>query len=360
MSQQLSPGVYYRYSKSSAFYQNTKKSFFSDNDALLERVCRQNALYASQPARTACKLCQACLPAATDFTSHGIGYTFCTNCSHLNGNHEDTRSFIEQLYIADAGREYSNNYIDDNFVQRTRDIYVPKIDFLLESLPPVAHRLLDVGCGGGYLVYAALLRGLPASGIDVSQSMIDFGNRQIAHFANTSPLRYVDERAFYQSVVTSDADIISAIGVIEHLREPQELFKAFAATKATHLYYSVPMFSFSVILENIFREIFPRHLSGGHTHLFTEDSLRTMNSLIGVTPVAEWRFGTDVTDLYRSALTSLRKKNVSSRLIEKFEAGFVASIDALQAVLDRDHFCSEIHCVTRKTLVSASNERRIP
>jgi SAM-dependent methyltransferase len=359
MFEQPSPQVYYRYSKSSAFYQNTKKSFFSDNDALLARASRQNRLYASQPLRTHCKLCQAPLP-ATDFTSHGIGYTFCTSCSHLNGNHQDTSAFVEQLYIADAGREYSDNYIDDNFVQRTQDIYVPKIEFLLESVPPGPHRLLDVGCGAGYLVYAGLLRGLSASGIDVAHAMIDFGNRQIAHFADSSPLRYVDERAFYESIVTCKADIISAIGVIEHLREPHEFFKAFAASRASHLYYSVPMFSFSVILENVFPEVFPRHLSGGHTHLFTEDSLRRMNSLIGVQPVAEWRFGTDFTDLYRSVLISLGKNGVSQRLIRNFEGGFGASIDELQAVLDGKHFCSEIHCVTRKIGERASNERRAP
>lgn len=354
MSDEPEPQVSYKYSKSSAFYQSTKKSFFSDNDALLERASRQNALYASQPTRTHCKLCHARLPPASDFNSHGIGYTFCPHCTHLNGNHEDTRAFIEHLYIADAGREYSREYVDENFAQRTRDIYVPKIDFLQQSLPPGAHRLLDVGCGSGYLVYAARLRGLPASGIDVARSMIEFGNRQIAHFDSGSLLRYVPEQAFYESVVSADADIISAIGVIEHLREPQEFFRAFAASGASYLYYSVPMFSFSVILENLFQYVFPRQLSGGHTHLFTEDSLRTMNSLIGVLPVAEWRFGTDITDLYRSAVTSLRKNTVSPQLMERFERGFTAGIDGMQAVLDRNHFCSEIHCVTRKSAVNVS------
>jgi len=73
-----------------------------------------------------------------------------------------------------------------------------------------------------------------------------------------------------------------------------------------------------------------------------------MNSLIGVRPVAEWRFGTDVTDLYRSVLTSLRKNRVSSELIDRLNQGFATKTDDLQAVLNRNHFCSEIHCVTMK------------
>jgi SAM-dependent methyltransferase len=348
MPDDLPTQVRYKYSKSSAFYLGTKKSFFSDNDNLLERASRQSKLYASQPARTHCKLCNRRLSQVTDFTSHGVGYTFCTDCSHLNGRFEDTRALIEQLYIVDAGSEYSSNYIDEDFARRTKDIYVPKIDFLLESLPPGEHRLLDVGCGSGYLVYAGLLRQLPACGIDVGSAMVDFGNRQILHLADAAPLTHVAEKAFYDSIVASEADIVSAIGVIEHLREPHEFFKAFARSRASYLYYSVPMFSFSVILENIFTNIFPRQLSGGHTHLFTEESVRRMNSLIGVKPIAEWRFGTDVTDLYRSVITSLRKNQVSSRLIEKLDQGFATKTDELQAVFDRNHFCSEIHCVAMK------------
>ena len=71
-----------------------------------------------------------------------------------------------------------------------------------------------------------------------------------------------------------------------------------------------------------------------------------MNSLIGVRPVAEWRFGTDVTDL-RSVLTSLRNNRVSSQLIEKLDQGFATKTDDLQAVFDRNHFCSRYIALLR-------------
>lgn len=337
-----------KYSKSSDFYLNIKKDYFSENDALLNRASRQNALYAAQPRRTLCKLCRQRLPATIDFNSHGVDYTFCTSCSHLNGNFEDTKSFVEQLYIADSGRDYSGNYIDQNFLARTQDIYVPKVDFLLQNLAPGPHEVLDVGCGSGYFVYAALLRDLSATGIDVGCSMVDFGNGQISHLAGKSPLRTVDEDAFYQSILTSQADVISVIGVIEHLRDPHEFFDAFARGASRYIFYSVPMFSFSVILENLFKEVFPRQLSGGHTHLYTEQSIQAMNALLGVRPIAEWRFGTDVMDLYRSSITMLRKHNVSDGLTERLQQGFVATIDTMQSVLDQGHFCSEIHCLARK------------
>lgn len=249
-----------KYSKSSSFYLNTKKDFFEENTKLLNHSLKLNRLYTAQPKRNLCKLCRAECPTTTDFTSHGVDYVFCSHCSHLNGKFEDTKYYIEKLYAIDNGKEYSKNYIDKEFAKRTADIYMPKIDFLINSIPPKQYSVLDIGCGSGYFVYAALIRNLKATGLDLSKTMIDFGNAQISHLMKDSPLTYQREEGFYDAIIQSDADIISAIGVIEHLREPHQFFDAFNKSKAQYLYYSVPMFSFSVILENIFVDVYPRQL----------------------------------------------------------------------------------------------------
>jgi hypothetical protein len=245
-----------KYSKSSSFYLSTKKDFFTANQEFLEKSIKQNNLYASQPKRDLCKICETPLPSSLDFHSHDVDYVFCPKCSHLNGKFEDTQAFIEKLYISDAGSDYSNNYIDKDFHKRTTDIYIPKVDFLITSLPPKKYEILDVGCGSGYFVLAALLRNLNATGLDVSKTMVDFGNHQISHHLHTEPLSFENEQGFYNSITKSKANVISAIGVIEHLREPHKFFDALKKSNAKYLYYSVPMFSFSVILENIFTEVF--------------------------------------------------------------------------------------------------------
>jgi 2-polyprenyl-3-methyl-5-hydroxy-6-metoxy-1,4-benzoquinol methylase len=338
-----------KYSKSSAFYLGTKADFFSANDELLHKALRQNQRYATQPRRSRCKICDSTLPEAVDFHSHGVDYIFCSQCSHLNGGFEDTQEFVEELYISGAGSDYSHNYIDGSFTRRAADIYAPKADFLIGSITPGEHEILDVGCGSGYFVYAALQRGLRATGVDVSKTMVDFGNRQIAHHLNSSPLSSVSEQGFYDAITGSAADVISAIGVIEHLRQPHKFFDAFRQSRARYLYYSVPMFSLSVALENIFKDVFPRQLSGGHTHLFTEPSIQKMHDILGVKSVAEWRFGTDVMDLYRHTLTSLKKNHASQKMMDYLGAGLGKQVDAIQSVFDQNHFCSEIHCVAAKS-----------
>ena len=47
-------------------------------------------------------------------------------------------------------------------------------------------------------------------------------------------------------------------------------FRAYKSSRIKYLYISVPIFSLTSFIENAFQNIYPRHLSGGHTHLFTK------------------------------------------------------------------------------------------
>ena len=322
--------------------------FFSANTDLLNKAINQNKLYSTQPKREFCKLCEASLQASVDFFSHGVGYVFCDDCNHLNGIYEDTKAFIEDIYISDAGAQYAAHYIDEHFEERAKDIYLPKVEFLLNTLPSTTNKILDVGCGGGYFVYAALLREIEAEGLDINKSMVEFGNSQIESLIKTSPLRFESEGGFFEAIKKTDADVVSAIGVIEHLREPKRFFDAFKESKARYLYYAVPMLSLSAILENVSDDIFPRQLSADHTHLFTEDSISKMHKIIGVSSIGEWRFGTDFMDLYRHLMVKMEANNVSQRMINFLYDGLGSKIDELQNVLDLNHTCSEIHVVAEK------------
>ena len=135
--------------------------------------------------------------------------------------------------------------------------------------------------------------------------------------------------------------------MLEHLINPHLLLKSFKEGKAKFLYISVPLFSLSVFLENSFKNVFPRQLSGGHTHLYTKDSLNKMAKKYNLKIIGEWWFGTDFPDLYRSLIntsTSLNKKIYLREINNKL----FKVINELQAVLDRNKICSEVHLVLKK------------
>ena len=68
------------------------------------------------------------------------------------------------------------------------------------------------------------------------------------------------------------------------------------------LFLSVPMDSSAVFVEMSNEELFHRHLHGGHTHLYTEQSLKHLATEFGFSVVAEWWFGADIVDWYRKSL----------------------------------------------------------
>lgn len=337
-----------KYSKSSNFYRKNKSSSFENNSEELKEALRINDFYKNQPCRNFCKICSTKLPSAEDFNSHGIDYVFCEACGHLNGRHEDTLEFVNFTYIDNGGKDYSAGYIDEAFQQRVKDIYIPKAEFLAESLPTNDLEILDVGCGAGYFVQACSLLNIKCSGIDVSKEMTDFGNAQISHSIKPNPLKLVDETSIYEEVASTNANVVSALGVIEHLREPKKFFDAFRKSKANYLFYLVPMFGLSAVLENVSSKAFPRLLSGGHTHLFTDTSLTKMNELMMSETIAEWRFGADTQDLLRHLLINVELNKMSSKTIKLIDDTLNKNIDAVQSVIDKSHFCSEAHILVQK------------
>ena len=139
---------------------------------------------------------------------------------------------------------------------------------------------------------------------------------------------------------------MALIGVLEHI-DPTYLLKEFKSSKLKYLYISVPALSLSVFLENVFSNVSPRVLSNGHTHLYTEKSLNYFAKKNDLKIIGEWWFGTDIADLFRSLLVSANfvNKKIFTKEIDKI---FKNTIDQLQAVLDKNKTCSEIHMIFKK------------
>ena len=94
-------------------------------------------------------------------------------------------------------------------------------------------------------------------GIDVNKQLINFGNNQIYNLLKfDNRLSFKSESEMFKTIIHSKAEILSAMGVIEHLRYPHKLFQAFRKSKIKYLYYSVPMFSMSALLSNGFKQSF--------------------------------------------------------------------------------------------------------
>lgn len=353
-----------KYSKSLGSLLTHKKSFFESNDEKLAQIRDVSAVYTDQPLRTCCKNC--CRGLTGNEQSFGKGkvhYWVCATCGHVNGANEDTDTFCRFLYTDQAGRSYAQNYSENSealYAARMAEVYLPKAQFLWEALQndgadPQTLRLVDIGAGAGYFVGAAGQCGFESvRGFEPSESLVALGTR----FLEGASLVQMDLEDTAELLGQTDGEVISLVGVLEHLQNPREALGAISANPAVrYLFVSLPLMSPTVAMEAVFEDVMPRHLSAGHTHLYTETSIRHLSAEFGFRWASEWWFGLDAADLFRSVLVSLHAKQPETGYLETYwQETMRPVLDDIQSVLDRRQVCSEIHLLLAKTNVGRMTE----
>lgn len=336
-----------RYGKPSGDLLRHKVSFFEQNDMHREDSLRIAKLYAQQPRRTRCKCCDGSLGDAS-FTKLGIDYVVCCACGHLNGAHEDTEAFCQAVYVEDGGgtRENYDAKSKADYRGRTHDIYIPKVKFLADAL--IAHGEIpetlsyaDLGAGSGHFVAALRHCGMDgARGYETSAAQVDLANRMIG----ADKLEYCNLNEIIDVAATVDAQVLSLVHVLEHLREPRELLSRLKEnTSVEYLFLAVPLFSPSVYFEMIFPTVFHRNLACGHTHLYTDSSLDWLCREFGFSRAAEWWFGTDIIDWFRNVMVRARQQPETAKMADMWADLWAPAIDGLQIELDRRRMSSEVH-----------------
>lgn len=130
------------------------------------------------------------------------------------------RSFL------DARLVYSCAYFDDG-VETLDDAQRAKLDYTLRKLRlSPGERFLDIGCGWGALVIRAAEHGARATGVTLSRSQYDEGNRRIQEAGLEDRARI--ELRDYRDLGDERFDKIASIGMFEHVGRPRlpEYFRA--------------------------------------------------------------------------------------------------------------------------------------
>ena len=330
-----------KYSKSYNNLLSIKKNFYSENKTNLENIIKINNKYISQPKRKYCKNCHSSISKKL-FFQFKVDYAVCKKCGHLNGLYEDTKKFVNWLYFEKKLDNFKKNYLND-FNKRVSNIYMPKVLFLKKVIKSKII-LLDIGSGGGHFLRALEIKNIKATGYEPNKSLVNLGNKKLK---KNKLINFNLEQTYKKVLNDRNANVLSMIGVLEHLEKPNYMLEFFNKSRIKYLYICVPLFSLSVFLENSFKNIFPRQLSAGHTHLYTKDSLNFLAKKNKLDIIGEWWFGADFPDLYRSLLNS--SNNYNSKMYKSLiDKNLFTVINELQNVLDRNKICSEVHMILKK------------
>jgi len=157
---------------------------------------------------------------------------------------------------------------------------LPKI---LEILPAKSGlRILDVGCGNGYLASELVKRGHTVVGIDFDEKALAIAKKhhpeiRVSHQKAEDRLRQFME----------DADVVIAIEVIEHIYSPQtflanvlETLKPGGSVILTTPYHGYWK-NLAVAALGKWDGIFTVHWEGGHIKFFSTASMKRMLEVAG-------------------------------------------------------------------------------
>ena len=328
------------FSKSFKDILDIKKDFIKDDKVLTFQAQVWNKYYSKQPKRTKCKICEIKLPKKI-FKSHFAYYTVCKNCGHLNGLNKDTKKFNNYLYKDSKGVKFSKFYVK-NYNERVKNIYKPKLKFLKQILKK-KKEILELGAGAGHFLKACETEKINGIGYDVNQTMVDLGNKML----KKNKINHFNIDDIYEYILKTDKEVVTILGVIEHLEYPNLIFKNFKKSKAKYLFFSVPTFSLSTILEHAFQNFYPRVLGGIHNHLYSEKSIKFITEKYKLKIIGEWWFGTDIMDLMR-VLKVYSKPYDKKEYMKYLNKYYIQAMDDLQSVLDKKKICGDVHMVLSK------------
>jgi len=165
---------------------------------------------------------------------------------------EGTKYFNWRYQKSTHGKSKVDRYLSDR--EFTIKIARARITWICSIAG--GQRLLDIGAGNGALIYAACEAGFEATGLDLSQQAVS--NAKEMFGIDIIPTDIVDFPA------DEAYDIVTAFGLIEHVRDPLETLKA----AYNHI---IP--GGTLIIETMNYNSMPRLLLGKRWYFFLFDHL---------------------------------------------------------------------------------------
>lgn len=162
--------------------------------------------------------CYVCGGSCEKDVIHGP-YTYwkCSNCF--------TSQVLPQLSEAELQKYYDSFHLDeiaggiyDEVEDRMKADFPAKVGMVLGYNLLENPRLLDVGCGKGFFVKAAVDRGILAEGIDVSHSGVEYAVKTLGVKAKVGLLENNEWRETF--------DVVTLWATIEHLVDPLSVLQA--------------------------------------------------------------------------------------------------------------------------------------
>lgn len=341
-------------------YSKSQKDISKENFCLIQKdedLCIQQQksvkAFAGSSQRKYCLLCRNVLSETMSAFEHrNILYVTCEECNHIQ-----TKLNLPQGYPY-TQKEVSFDKIypklnKNDYKSRQERIYNPKLDWIIKSLTEIGFheselfslKWVELGSGLGYFLSALIGKGIRnLTGIEENSNLVNAANDILQNnFVVCS------KKPLAQSIKDYEADIYVAFFVIEHVDEVYEFFTALKdKPKNTILVFSVPVFGFSCLIENVFEQNYARNLDNViHTQMYTDKSIDFAMKYADYTITNEWIFGQDSSDLVRCFYDRLKYK-YPKQMLDQIMENLTELQDPFQACLDQLKLSDQRHIIAIK------------
>lgn len=342
-------GIRCDYSKPLGDLAREQNERLRDEANLRERQRVLASILLTASPREACLLCGSTFDTAERFLHRGVPFYRCGQCRHIQ-----TQVLPPEGYphTVEGGLSFGTIYprlSAEDYANRTQRIYQPKFDWIVrvltEELEYNEEQIcdlcwVDMGCGAGNFLAAAEAFGVRhCAGFDADARLVEAGQEHI----HTGLLDHFTG-SMSKAVGQYQANVYTAFFVMEHVENSREVYEAMQSwPSGTVFAFSVPVYGFAALLENIFAENYARNLDCVvHTQMYTEESIAYAMNIAGFDIVAQWVFGQDAEDVRRVMLSNLAGK-LSGAMFEEARHRLADLLDPLQQCFDKLHLADQRH-----------------
>ena len=166
------------------------------------------------------------------------------------------------------------------------------IKIIRELKLPSDAKILDAGCGGGYILSELHRRGFKnILGFDASESGIKVAKENYKNIEDRFDVHNAYYRDLPESFPKKDYDIILSVEVIEHMYNPKEYLKNlnFWLKKGGFIIITTPYHGYIKNLSIGLLNKFDKHVNplweGGHIKFFSKNTLYSLLKEAGIRPV---------------------------------------------------------------------------
>ena len=290
--------------------------------------------------------CPICGSLETQVMAEIYGFTYreCGSCQMAFIADMPNEDDLEKVYRSDLYAEHTQKlYGSPDVVEyRLHTVAEPKLEHIAERLTTTKKSWLDIGCGTGEILKAAVDRGFKARGLEANEFERKFG---IENYGVEIIDEYINDTTIknYQD----GYGVISMFGVLEHILDPHSIIGNIAQIQSPgdNLVIEVPhhpsisAFSQMSFVDDIDRMMIPPF----HLYLYSTRGIQILLEKYGYEVTDAWYFGQDFYEMF-TTLGLHVDGLLDSALAEKFSS----ILNDLQYAIDKNEMSDQIMVIARR------------